>query len=43
MVYMLPLVYLDGIEAAEVLKKLWHSSTQVDEEHSADEGIMCFA
>ena len=29
---------VDWIEAAEVLKKLRHSSAQVDDDHSADEG-----
>ena len=37
---MLLLVCLDWIEAAEVLKKHWHNSAQVDDEHSADEGTM---
>ena len=29
---------LDWMEAAEVLKKYWHSSVQVDDGHSAEEG-----
>ena len=29
---------LDWMEAAEVLKKYWHNSAQVDDEHSAEEG-----
>ena len=40
---MLMLVCLDWIEAAEVLKKHWHNSAQVDDEHSTDEGTMFIA
>ena len=40
---MLPLVYLDWIEAAEVLKRYWQKNAQVDEDQSADEGNICFA
>ena len=29
---------LDWMEAAEVLKKYWHNSAQVDDGHSAEEG-----
>ena len=29
---------LDWMEAAEVLKKYWHNSPQVDDGHSAEEG-----
>ena len=34
----LSLLRVDWIEAAEVLKKLRHSSAQVDDDQSADEG-----
>ena len=40
---MLVLMCLDWIEAAEVLKKHWHDSAQVDDEQSTDEGTMCIA
>ena len=34
------LMCLDWIKAAEILKKYWHNSAQVDDEHSTDEGTM---
>ena len=40
---MLPLVCLDWIEAAEVLKKHWQKNAQVDADQSADEGNIYLA